>query len=578
VLQVSSGKFFSSIEPDNLYVTTHRGVLYTNYRFLRDRVTTVVGDILPATAYSDLRTVTCEVLDRMPRPGGIDQQGAIVSVGPDVFINDFSALISFRLRAVCAPDKDLAQRLVCAQRPALGIAGLPRQYVARMFDVEIPYSEQEVVILQAFIADLIGLERRAYEGAIRAIRRFVTAMHRMSDDLDLAYALLVAAIEALSQEFDGFVPAWSDLTDVKRKPLDSALAGAPEDTVSRVRDAVLSTEHVALKRRFCEFSIQYLNARFFREEAANQSRPVGKSELRVALKKAYDLRSKYVHTMDSLPTNLLACPSHSDILTIDSRPHLSFHGLARLAHHIIVEFVNRSPKIERETFDCSTVYPNAIKGQLAPQYWIHNAEWYSPSTSQAVLSGFLSQLADRKMNPERMVSDLRAVATKIETLVPSLAKPEQKLPMLALYVLFLPFRSTNERTIAQQFMAPYWALFDTPCIENLIAHLLFDEQPPPWSLDVSARLLEEYSEQRFRRDSADAGPLIGAALILWIAEMYRASGDDARAFELIKYAVEEYPQHKALREFETELSRQGMCKIAPWAVLNPGTPCLSTSA
>jgi hypothetical protein len=127
-------------------------------------------------------------------------------------------------------------------------------------------------------------------------------------------------------------------------------------------------------------------------------------------------------------------------------------------------------------------------------------------------------------------------------------------------------------------MAPYWALFDTPCIENLIAHLLFDEQPPPWSLDVSARLLEEYSEQRFRRDSADAGPLIGAALILWIAEMYRASGDDARAFELIKYAVEEYPQHKALREFETELSRQGMCKIAPWAVLNPGTPCLSTSA
>lgn len=34
MLQISTGKFYDSADPENLFVTTHRGVLYTNLGFL----------------------------------------------------------------------------------------------------------------------------------------------------------------------------------------------------------------------------------------------------------------------------------------------------------------------------------------------------------------------------------------------------------------------------------------------------------------------------------------------------------------------------------------------------------------
>ena len=42
-------------------------------------------------------------------------------------------------------------------------------------------------------------------------------MHRLADDLELAYTLFVASIESLAQQFDAFQPGWDDYDEAKRR-------------------------------------------------------------------------------------------------------------------------------------------------------------------------------------------------------------------------------------------------------------------------------------------------------------------------------------------------------------------------
>ena len=56
--------------------------------------------------------------------------------------------------------------------------------------------------------------------AMRAIRSYVTGLHQLADNYELAYTLLVVSIEALEQEFDDFQPIWQDYDQRKRLAMD----------------------------------------------------------------------------------------------------------------------------------------------------------------------------------------------------------------------------------------------------------------------------------------------------------------------------------------------------------------------
>lgn len=555
MLQISSGKFYASTREDHLHVTTHRGVLYSNYGFMpRERIETIVGSLLPAESFGGLHPIVCEVTERLPKPGGQIFAGSIVSVGAASLIRDFSALVSFCMNITCDPDRDLVQRLTVAPSSALGIHGLPRDYIPRMFDPKLQYQRKDIDSLSPFVTDLIGLERKAYRAAIRSIHRYVTAMHRLVDDLDLAYALLVASIEALAQEFNSTLPLWEHYEEKKRKRIDNALIDAPDQIRERVRQAVLDNEHVAIKRRFVEFSNHYLQPSFFRNDMDGHPYPAGRSELTRGLKTAYDLRSIYIHALSPLPNNLRSPSIPADLVLAEGYPTLTFRGLARVARHIIQEFIRQAPKVSQEEYDYTADYPNVIRAQLAPEYWIDNPDNYSTDSARMTLGWFIKQRAAQIENPERKVSDMRRVLKKIEQLVPSLAKAEQKVSLLSLYMLYMPYLAEDEHAAAQLFFDPYRTLFDQPSIESLVVHFLCGAQTPDWTPKESDQLLMAYTEQRFHKKGLDFGPLIAAALLLWIAEQYRTYGDQPRARQLIACAVEEYPSLKTIREFERDLS------------------------
>ena len=151
---------------------------------------------------------------------------------------------------------------------------------------------------------LVGLQRARFEAAMRAIRQYITGLHRIADNLSLAYTQLVMSVESLALEFEGHVAEWSDYEHRKRERIDTALQHASTETVQKVREAVLANEHVAVSRRFRDFAISHVAPSFFRAEAAQTSSPLSRADLTVALQQAYAIRSRYVHTLREIPGQL----------------------------------------------------------------------------------------------------------------------------------------------------------------------------------------------------------------------------------------------------------------------------------
>ena len=561
MLQISSGKFFTSQNPDDHHITIHRAVLYTNYRIFgtNHRIDTAVGSLLPSNFVDDLSVLTCEVTERLEKLGKQPQAGELVSTGGDTLINDFAALVSFGLNVTCTPDQNLTRRLIATKRMALGSCGLPSSYIPRIFDSEIVSNGNEIKQLNDFINDLIGKDRKTYQGLMRAIRRYVIGMHRISDDIDLAYASLVASIESLAQEFDQFSPEWNDYDQRKRKLMDEALAEASSEIRDKVRAAILKSEHVALGRRFRIFALEHLTPSFFREEAALTSSPVGRSDLDLALKNAYQIRSKYVHELHPLPKLLTNMPYHADVTRIDGQPTLTFQGLARVARHVIFQVLSRAPNVSSETFNYRNALPNIITMPVAPQYWIWNADGYNKDNANQYLEGFLSQYVDY-LQTDAAFTDIRPVLFKIESLVPNLNKVSQRLPMVSLYLMFSWFLPEEERTKNLDFIGNYRDDFSTPSIESLLIHIL-THQIPTWSLSELDELLNKYMKQRYHKQGLNIGVFFEAVITLWIAEKYRSEGNENRAKELIALAVENFPSNIQLRDFECSLIEDCLATI-----------------
>lgn len=568
MLQVSTGKFFKH----EAYETLRRAIFYTNYRIFHDdaRLETLVGSLQPAFGAHGLGALTCEIIERIQKIPGGPHPGEMVATSGVTLINDFAAIISFALDITCTTDLDLARRLTSSELPSLGADLVPQKYIPRMFDRSVHWQPVDPDRLQRFVADLMGLERKSYEAAIRAIRRYVIGTHRISDDVNLAYALFVMSMESLAQEFDEFDPAWSDYDQVKRRRIDEALSAANEATVAKVRAAILANEHVALARRFREFALAHVGPSFFRGEVETAVGAISRPDLSIALRQAYSIRSSYVHHLKDIPRLLVGIDGFHETMEVDGQPTLTFAGLSRVARHVISSFVARAPKVETEEFDWMKDVPGKLTMRAAPEYWIANPQGFEVTTARQYLEAFMGQVVGRLIQPSATITDIRPVLVKIETLLPGLAKPAQRLPMLALYFIFNFFAPEGFRSDSySRIVNVYKTDFDAPSIPSLAAHLVTG-QDPHWSLPAMEVLQAKYFGERHHSDMLSLGRLLEAAFTLRLAEQNRVASNLTRARDLISFAVEVCPNHKGLRDFEASLQREDLSEIRWQAILLPG--------
>lgn len=548
MLQIASGKLFSRPVGRR---NEHRGILYTNLRLVRDGpIETAGGRLLPTTTLHDSRAVVYETVELIEEaPIG---PGALRSRGMDPYLDEFAAIASFALNVVCTPNANLAVRLLSDQR-LVGIRGRPSKFVRRFFDNDVWCQANDEARLQGLVGDLIGLERQSYRAAVRAIRTYVTGLHRLADDLELAYTLLVTSIESLAQGFDGHQGDWEDYDSTKRVQIDNALVDADASTATKVRSALLEIEHMSLARRFRDFTLDHVTDAYFRGEASFEDGPIGRAELPDALREAYRMRSKYIHNLEELPRIMTLGLSHGETVRPDRATMLTFQGLARLARCVITEFIRKQPRTDAEPYDYLLEDTGVIQARMAPQYWVGATDGLTHECGPRRFEGFAEQLASHLIGePNASLTDLRILLAKIETMLPGMDVARRR-PFVALHILFNGHAPDAFKTPEfDAVRARYTADLEDPTVEAMFFRLLsFSE--PAWPLPEHERVHGEYFKRRNWKKELRMPKALEAGVSLVLAERFRVALNRAKAAELVRFAVENLPGHPRLLELEARL-------------------------
>lgn len=413
MLQINTGKLYQA----GVGRTNHlRGVLFSNLRLPRDEpIVTAAGTLTGTDAFGDNRALIYEIDEHIEQTP--DGPGVLISHGITPFLSDFAALTSFAFNAIASPDGALIDRLLSG-KPGLASYDPPKAFVKRALDERVWVQEAEAEAFTRLVDELLGLDRRHFNAAMRAIRTYVSAVQRLPDDLGVAYTLMVSAIESLAQDFDGYTTAWVDVDERKRGPIDAALRRAAASTAAGVRAAITSVEHASLARRYRAFVKSHVGPDYYRDPTLADTRALAACELDEALRQAYAVRSRYLHNLRVLPDPLTHPFNHWEVAYVERHAVLTFQGLARLTRYVIRSFIRRGPKVASENYDYRREEAGIVTAELAPQYWIHHPLRREAEASRR-LEGFLEQLASAFMRqPDAAITDIREMLHDVERLAP----------------------------------------------------------------------------------------------------------------------------------------------------------------
>ena len=447
--------------------------------------------------------------------------GGIVRVGDPEIVEQFGWLCMVWFEAFFDGDRQTVV-INCREKPAH--AG--DEYVGSRFAK--PYLSPERLITEEveqgfvrFVDKVIGLPRRDYLAVMSFLQTMSHALHVLRQNLDLAYSMLVYALEALGQGRSGYLPQWEDYDPRVRNRLAPVLDELSPETSEAIRDALLENAHLKLQQRFLDFTVSHIPDSFFIEDAERVERPVRRSELERALKNAYRARSDYVHELLPLihqtKTRGIA---DREVFEWDNKPYLTFSGLLRVARTVVLDFVQKQPYLKEEEYDWVSELPGRVTMKVAGQYWIWQHEGYSVDRSADWLSGFLPVWLETVSSQEPVMPDLRSLLAKFESLLGS-ASDTQRAQMLAIYVLY-------NRVIAPRFQSPnHEAVYEANArlleecrIESMVLKVHMGVEWP-WDADDCARAYDAYAETKFHRGGLSLPWSLEVAMMAYIADKYR---------------------------------------------------------
>jgi hypothetical protein len=541
MLQINSGKLFTrGVGRKNQL----RGVLYSNveFRFGEDIVTRA-GTLRVTDGIRGSRAIVYEIEELIE-----DGNKALLSHTISPYLIDFSALATFGLKAIFSPDDTVVAETTLSQ-PSLASYHPPSRFIDRFFDSRVTLKAGESVSFAGLTDQLIALERKPFLAAMRAIRTYVAALHRMRDDLALAYTLFVTAVESLAQQFDGYETEWKDLDQRKTKLVDRALHGASPRTSRRVREAIISTEYASLARRYRAFVLDHVDGSYFRDPSIVSGAGVARHELDNALRQAYALRSRYVHNVQQLPDAFTLASSTQEVVQVNRKPALTFQGLARLSHHVISAFIQRGSKTDREDYDYSLERAGIITAELAPQYWVA-APLRQAKDARKRLEGHLAQYTLAITQPtDHQITDLRPIFPDILRLATSNGQSHRR-ALLTLYALFASVLPKDERSAPlDQLVDEHQDEIGAPSSEAVVLRTLLGALDA-WSLDEHQEALDKYFDETAKPSGIRAPKLLDAAMCLALAERYRLGGFDDTARLSLARAVESYPGNATILAIE----------------------------
>ncbi len=538
MLQIISGKFFGG---GTINEQECDSVLYSNYSWIAPILTSnmqlrpIDGYRSRITAYAVRYTSRYEQLN-VP-------EGKAVLVHPHATpaVHQFRLLACFCFQAFFHEDRNYVETLCRPQARHSEDGHIPSQFVRRYFDLSLHGAHDEVVEFPQFVDKVVGLSRRKFKLFMSCVETFFDALESIETNFDLAYSMFAYLLETLSKECDEYTPQCSDYDSKTREKLDRELSKVEADTASRIRTILLDESHLKLTQRFIDGISGLIDDSFFLSEAKGRTHALPKSQLRQVLRKLYKTRSGYVHELKSVQSHLrhpeITENGNSDLFVWENEPFLSLSGLVRLTHHALRQYLHRQPQITKEDYEWRNELPGIITMQMAPQYWIWQADHLHPKQAHSRFSGVVAHFIETLQSSGNALTDLRALIANIEPILEH-ANLEQKRSLLGVYILW-------NTTIVESAKSPnrdatlaiYGEAFDECSIQSFSTHLILSDEPVQWSGDKCEVSYQEYQRRRFKPHEVRLPTRLEIALALEVANRFLDAGNHERFYEWMRNAM-----------------------------------------
>ena len=114
-----------------------------------------------------------------------------------------------------------------------------------------------------FLEQLLALNREDYINILNCIVAYNASVRLLSEDISLAYSMLVYCLESLAQSYDSYIPIWDDYKEDKKNALEKVFKTLDEDAVEKIKEILIKDEHLKLSKRFQEFVVGHIGDKFF---------------------------------------------------------------------------------------------------------------------------------------------------------------------------------------------------------------------------------------------------------------------------------------------------------------------------
>jgi hypothetical protein len=238
--------------------------------------------------------------------------------------------------------------------PVVRVKGVPlRVYGRRVRQSAALYQTARLDDLVSHMVTLQKLPEIDHEPFLLACRMYQQALDLLEDRPDLAYLLLVSAIEVFVGRYGKHMEE-----DDLPQPVRAALAKIPEEDARQVLLRRILELDRGITRNFVQFVLEHTQDSFWQEGTnlpAERGR-ILKGELPKLLKTIYNQRSLTLHDGEPFPPNVFEPPN--DLAEIDRTEEITVEGrrwtasqflpyprfFERLVQHVLLTFLDRRTK------------------------------------------------------------------------------------------------------------------------------------------------------------------------------------------------------------------------------------------
>ena len=520
MLQIITGKFYNS---EDRYHNDCKGILYSNASF---RGIYDIGHVKIEAAES-LGSVDPYIVMYDNQLQKSHSGFELGKVGDEEILRQLKNILSFALDAVFDEDKSTVERICRKKESGRGKYPVPSEFINGTLDISKNVSDDEMKSCGVFLEQLLALNREDYINILNCIVAYNASVRLLSEDISLAYSMLVYCLESLAQSYDSYTPIWDDYKEDKKNALEKVFKTIDEETVEKIKGILVKDEHLKLSKRFQEFVVGHVGDEFFNYR--EKRKIVGKEEFLVALVNAYNIRSKYAHMLKPLMKHLRMSEfsKNADVFEFQHNVYFTYSGLFRVVREVIYNITFSLQKTGFEAFDWRGEIPGCVELEAAPCYWIWKMDSSKGEGARARVEGFVETFVHYQNKIPKMDELIRMYISHLPEM-----KEENRLAAFTLCCLYVGKVGNAEEETKTQFQIVFEknkSLLEKCSIYGLIIFVMRAniDINVTWESEDCEKVVNAYCKKRYKDSRIKLPKEIESMIYLEVANSFE--GEDEKA-------------------------------------------------